>query len=241
MIASALMAPPVFPVYNAKNGSCNWDMNGFLRVNSWDTQTNEVLNPVALALEESTTCARSSTSWATPMSPMSSSKGWNTNSRPAATTTPTSATTTVRRTSPLRGLKYLDAPSDPKAQNNMQSYFHWTISNQLSFNRTFGDHSVDAVAVYEAEKQSIQTSQIVGTGTAGDDEIRTAKGKTIDLAETAANNKYAYTFASWLVRAQYSYKGRYMVSGLDPRRRFVALRPQHPGGVISRRPPWAGA
>lgn len=45
----------------------------------------------------------------------------------------------------------------------MNSYFHWTISNQLSFNRTFGDHSVNAVAVYEAEKQGIQTSQIVGT------------------------------------------------------------------------------
>ena len=44
------MAPPVFPVYNT-DGSYNWDMNGFLRVNSWDTQTNEVLNPVALALE----------------------------------------------------------------------------------------------------------------------------------------------------------------------------------------------
>ena len=50
VIASALMAPPVFPVYNT-DGSYNWDMNGFLRVNSWDTQTNEVLNPVALALE----------------------------------------------------------------------------------------------------------------------------------------------------------------------------------------------
>ena len=33
------MAPPVFPVYNT-DGSYNWDMNGFLRVNSWDTQTN---------------------------------------------------------------------------------------------------------------------------------------------------------------------------------------------------------
>ena len=37
------------------------------------------------------------------------------------------------------------------------------------------------MAVYEAEKQGIQTSQIVGTGTAGDDKIRTTKGKTIDL------------------------------------------------------------
>ena len=50
IIASALMAPPVFPAYNS-DGTYNWDMNGFLRKNSWDTQTNEVLNPVALALE----------------------------------------------------------------------------------------------------------------------------------------------------------------------------------------------
>ena len=50
IIASALMAPPIFPAYNS-DGSYNWDMNGFLKKNSWNTQTNEVLNPVALALE----------------------------------------------------------------------------------------------------------------------------------------------------------------------------------------------
>jgi len=72
---------------------------------------------------------------------------------------------------------------------------------------------------------------VVGTGTAGDDKIRTTKGKTIDLTETY-NNKYAYTFASWLVRAQYSYKGRYMVSASIRGRRFVALRPQHPVGLF---------
>ncbi len=37
------------------------------------------------------------------------------------------------------------------------------------------------------------------------------KGKTIDQ-ENTLDNRYSYTFASWLVRAQYSYKGRYMVS-----------------------------
>ena len=67
------------------------------------------------------------------------------------------------------------------------------------------------MAVWEAEKEHVKTSQIVGTGVKGDDKIRTTKGKTIDPEETY-NNEYAYTFASWLVRAQYSYKGRYMVS-----------------------------
>ncbi|WP_289303771.1 SusC/RagA family TonB-linked outer membrane protein, partial [Alistipes finegoldii] len=209
VIASALMAPPVFPVYNA-DGSYNWDVNGFLRTNSWDTQTNEVLNPVALALEIDDVREKINILGNAYVS-YEFIKGLE--YKFTAGGDYYSYIRNYYRPSyiPLRGLKYLDAPSDPKAQNNMQSYFHWTISNQLSFNRTFGDHSVNAVAVYEAEKQSIQTSQIVGTGTAGDDKIRTTKGKTIDPAETY-NNEYAYTFASWLVRAQYSYKGRYMVS-----------------------------
>ena len=209
VIASALMAPPVFPVYNA-DGSYNWDVNGFLRTNSWDTQTNEVLNPVALALEIDDVREKINILGNAYVS-YEFIKGLE--YKFTAGGDYYSYIRNYYRPSyiPLRGLKYLDAPSDPKAQNNMQSYFHWTISNQLSFNRTFGDHSVNAVAVYEAEKQTIQTSQIVGTGTAGDDKIRTTKGKTIDL-ENTYNNKYAYTFASWLVRAQYSYKGRYMVS-----------------------------
>lgn len=209
VIASALMAPPVFPVYNS-DGSYNWDMNGFLRVNSWDTQTNEVLNPVALALEIDDVREKINILGNAYVS-YEFIKGLE--YKFTAGGDYYSYIRNYYRPSyiPLRGHKYYDDLSAPKAQNNMNSYFHWTISNQLSFNRTFGDHSVNAVAVYEAEKQGIQTSQIVGTGTAGDDKIRTTKGKTIDLTETY-NNKYAYTFASWLVRAQYSYKGRYMVS-----------------------------
>ena len=185
-------------------------MNGFLRVNSWDTQTNEVLNPVALALEIDDVREKINILGNAYVS-YEFIKGLE--YKFTAGGDYYSYIRNYYRPSyiPLRGHKYYDDLSAPKAQNNMNSYFHWTISNQLSFNRTFGDHSVNAVAVYEAEKQGIQTSQIVGTGTAGDDKIRTTKGKTIDLTETY-NNKYAYTFASWLVRAQYSYKGRYMVS-----------------------------
>lgn len=209
VIASALMAPPLFPVYN-DDGSYNWDTNGFLRTNSWDTQVNEVLNPVALALEVDDVREKINILGNAYVS-YEFVKGLT--YKFTAGGDYYSYIRNYYRPSyiPLRGYKYRDAASDPKAQNNTNSYFHWTISNQLSYNRTFGDHSVGAVAVYEAEKQSIQTSQIVGTGTAGDDKIRTTKGKTLDLNDTY-NNKYAYTFASWLVRAQYSYKGRYMVS-----------------------------
>ena len=146
VIASALMAPPVFPVYNT-DGSYNWDMNGFLRVNSWDTQTNEVLNPVALALEIDDVREKINILGNAYVS-YEFIKGLE--YKFTAGGDYYSYIRNYYRPSyiPLRGLKYLDAPSDPKAQNNMQSYFHWTISNQLSFNRTFGDHTVTALALF---------------------------------------------------------------------------------------------
>lgn len=209
IIASALMAPPIFPAYNS-DGSYNWDMNGFLKKNSWNTQTNEVLNPVALALEVDDVREKLNMVGNVYAS-YEFIKGLD-----YKLTMGGDYYSYIRnyyRPSyiPLKGVKYYDAPSAPTAANYANSYFHWTISNQLSFNRKFGDHSINAVAVYEAEKQTIQTSAIKGTGVVGDDKVRTTKGKTLSVDDTY-NNKYAYTFASWLVRAQYSYKGRYMLS-----------------------------
>lgn len=213
VIASALMAPPIFPVYN-EDGSYNWDMNGVLRREPWDTQANEVLNPVALA-EEIDDVREKISIIGNVYASYEFIEGleyklilggdfysYNRNYyRPSYI--------------PLRGHKYWKedsfVPSDPKAQHNQNIYFHWNISNQLSYRRKIKEHSINVLAAYEAEKQTIQTAQIVATGTAGDDKIRTTKGKTISLDETY-NNKYSYTFASWLVRAQYSYKGRYMIS-----------------------------
>lgn len=209
VIASALMAPPVFPVYNS-DGSYNWDMNGFLRINTWDTQTNEVLNPVALALEIDDIREKLNI-LGNVFASYEFIKGLE--YKITAGGDYYSYIRNYYRPSslPLRGYKYLDAQSTPQANYYNNNYFHWTLSNQLSFNRSFGDHTINAVTVYEAEKYTTQTAQIVSTGTIGDDKIRSTKGKTIDQDNTY-NNKYAYTFASWLLRAQYSYKGRYMAS-----------------------------
>lgn len=209
VIATALMAPPVFPAYNS-DGSYNWDMNGYLRFNKWDTQTNEVLNPVALALEIDDVREKLNMVGNIHAS-YEFIKGLE-----YKVTVGGDYYSYIRnyyRPSyiPLKGMKNYDKPSAPTAANYANSYFHWNVTNQISFNRKFGEHSINAVAVYEAEKQAIQTSAIKGTGVEGDDKIRTTKSKTISIDDTY-NDKYAYTFASWLVRAQYSYKGRYMFS-----------------------------
>lgn len=219
VIASALMAPPIFPIYNADN-TYNWDMNGYLRKRNYDTQVNEVLNPVALATEI-TDQREKINIIGNVFASYEFIKGLT------YKLTLGGDFYSYRRNYyrpsyiPLRGNKYIEwdedfqtyrgQASDPSARDWANTYAHWNVSNQLSFNRTFGDHNVSAVAAFEAEKQTTRTSQIYATGVAGDDKIRTTKGKTIDPDNTY-NNKTAYTFASWLVRAQYSYKGRYMAS-----------------------------
>lgn len=133
IIASALMAPPVFPAYNS-DGSYNWDMNGFLKKNSWNTQTNEVLNPVALALEVDDVREKLNMVGNVYAS-YEFIKGLE-----YKLTMGGDYYSYIRnyyRPSyiPLKGVKYYDAPSAPTAANYANSYFHWTISNQLSFNR----------------------------------------------------------------------------------------------------------
>ena len=220
VIASALMAPPIFPIYNS-DGSYNWDMNGYLRKKNWDTQANEVLNPVALAKEISDVREKINVVGNAYLGiniidglDYKLTLGMDLYQYNREYYRPSSI--------PLRGNKYLTSwneelgtytpeLSSPSARTWHNTYFHWNLSNQLSYRKTFGDHSVSAVAAFECEKQDINTAQIYATGVAGDDKIKTTKGKTID-PENTYNNKYSYTFASWLVRAQYSYKGRYMLS-----------------------------
>ena len=225
VIGTALMAPPIYPVYN-QDGSYNWDMNGALRKSDTggkDSQCNEVLNPVALATEIDDVRQKINLI-GNAYAGIEIIKGLEYKFSIGGDFYSYNRDYYRPSYLPLRGHKYIEyikdengggqyqaVLSDPTAKNYNNQYFHWNISNQLSFNRKFGDHSVSAIAAYEAEKYTTRTSSIVGKGTAGDDKIRTTKGKTIDLDNTL-NNQYSSTYASWLVRAQYSYKGRYMLS-----------------------------
>ena len=230
VIAAALTTPPVHPVYN-DDGSYNWDMMGLFKkednIGVGDTQTNVTLNPVALATEIDDIREKINLignayvgiefidGLEYKLSLGGDFYSYNRNYYrpsyiPVANVKNLLSNRDVDKTQD--GLSSVGiVASTPTAINNSNQYFHWNISNQLSYNKKFGDHSVNAVAAYEAEQESIKTAQLKGVGIAGDDKIRTLKGKTLSV-DDCYNNAYSYTFASWLVRAQYSYKGRYMVS-----------------------------
>ena len=225
VVAAALMAPPIFPVYNA-DGTYNWDMNGMLRADPkgyGDTQTNEVLNPVAEALEIKDVREKTNLI-GNVYAALELFKGLEYKITLGGDFYSYGREYYRPSWIPLRGNKYWIAPntdagethssvqlSDPTSTTASNQYYHWNVANQLTYGAKFGNHSINAVAAYEAEEYINKTMSIKGTGTAGDDKITTSKGKTI-AADDAINNCTVSTFASWLVRAQYSYKGRYMAS-----------------------------
>ena len=220
VIASMLMCPPIYKPYN-EDGSYNWDMNGTpLRSatvegeTGKDTQSNAVLNPVALAQEIK--------DLRTNINIMGNAylayeffKGFEYKFTAGGDGYFYNRDYYRPSTLPMPGnWKYNYEPYTPTSINTKTNYLHWTISNQLSFNRAFGpdgDHRINAVAVFEAEKRTTSSTTITATGTAGDDKITTTYGKNV-AAGDAYNNLTGNSFLSWLTRAQYSYKGKYMLS-----------------------------
>ena len=220
VIASALMAPPIFPVYNS-DGSYNWDMNGFLRKHQWDTQANEVLNPVAIANEIKDYREKLSLT-GNAYAAYEFIKGLEYKITLGGDYYGFARDYYRPTILPLRGNKNIVVSPDlttpttavesqPQARAWSYHYFHWDIAQQLSYSHKWGDHFLSAVAAYEAEKKVNRTMNIYGDGTIGDDKIQTTKGVTLDIDNTL-NNLTNYSFDSWLLRAQYSWKGRYMAS-----------------------------
>lgn len=209
VVANALMCAPVFPVYRADGSYC-WDMNGYLRTNLWDTQTTEVLNPVALARE--VTDVRKKVNFiGNAYASYELFKGLEYRISLGGDVYAYQRNYYRPSYVEARGYRNFGVLTAPTATSNQNSYYHWTLANQLSYTAAVGDHNINVVAVHEAEKQTVNTSVVTGKGTPGDDKVRTTKGVVIDQA-SSYDDHYAYTFESWLLRASYSYKGRYMLS-----------------------------
>jgi len=89
----------------------------------------------------------------------------------------------------------------------------WTWSNQLNYAKSFGDHEISALLGYEANKYGIWR-QVYGTRAdyfSDDVDFRTlSNGATIMTAESSANTPV--TLVSQFAKADYNYKGKYILS-----------------------------
>ncbi len=80
-------------------------------------------------------------------------------------------------------------------------------TEQLSFDRTFGDHHVNAIAVYEQQSQS--TRQENASGNQASNDLKTLNNASNISAQTLLGEN---TLLSYVGRLSYDYKGRYLLS-----------------------------
>jgi TonB-linked SusC/RagA family outer membrane protein len=81
-------------------------------------------------------------------------------------------------------------------------------TEQLTFDKTFGDHHVNAIAVYEQQTQNVKQEN--ASGNQASNELKTLNNASNISAQTLVSEN---TILSYVGRVNYDYKGRYLLSG----------------------------
>ena len=206
IVQSALMMPPVWPVYNS-DGSYNYQGNGYWRIGN-DYQHNAVLNPVAMANLQSDVVDRMAIVGKV-FAELELYKGLTYNISFGGDYYGSHNDQYRSSELPLLGQKYYDVKSNPTAYSSSGFYFNWLVENKINYNTTIKDaHSINVVLVQSAQKETYKGDNVTATDFPND-YIQTISGGTVTKG---ASDKTQWTIASYLARMQYSYKGKYMAS-----------------------------
>lgn len=89
-------------------------------------------------------------------------------------------------------------------------YFDWTWENLLTYDRSFGDHRLNAVGLYSAQKTNLKTSSAYGEDFISDNGYN-------NLASAAKNQKIESNLTntaliSYMGRINYGFKNRYLLT-----------------------------
>lgn len=207
IVQSALMMPPVWPVYN-EDGSYNYQGNGYWRVGT-DYQHNEVLNPVAMANLQSNVTDRMSIIGKV-YAELELYKGLTYKISFGGDYYGAHNDKYRQSALPLKGKNYYDMPSNPEGYSSSSFYFNWLIENQLTYNTTINEkHNLTAILVQSAQKETFKSNNVTATDYPND-YIQTISGGTVTKGYS---EKSQWSIASYLARVQYSFSGKYMLSG----------------------------
>ena len=206
IVQSALMMPPVWPVYNP-DGSFNYQGNGYWRIGT-DYQHNEVLNPVAMATLASDVVDRMSITGKA-FAELELFKGLSYKISFGGDYYGAHNDTYRQSALPLRGKDYYDSPSNPEGYSSSSFYFNWLIENQLTYTTTISEkHHLNAILVQSAQKETAKSNSVTATDYPND-YIQTITGGTVT---SGSSDKTQWSIASYLARVQYNYEGKYMLS-----------------------------
>ena len=120
-------------------------------------------------------------------------------------------------------------------------YYNWNVENMLTYTGVFDKHKIDLLVGYSAQKYTGEYGNITGTDFPDDDIT------WVDAAATknGGSNMEQWAIASWIARANYSYKERYLLqatfrrdgcSRFGPNNRYANFPSVSAGWIISDEP-----
>ncbi|HEY9046114.1 MAG TPA: TonB-dependent receptor [Ohtaekwangia sp.] len=109
--------------------------------------------------------------------------------------------------------------------DNRNQYYSLYYSNQLTFDKTFGDHAINAVLV--TERQDEKNNYLNTSGQLTTNAINNLTGGT-NL--TVDNQSWETYLLSFLGRVNYEFKGKYLLSASMRRDGFSGFAPGHKWG-----------
>lgn len=102
-------------------------------------------------------------------------------------------------------------PPIPSSTTSHNNHINWLSELVINYDKTFGtDHRVTATAGYTAQKERFESYGFTGRNYP-DDLVETINAAQLIDGQNAGIEKWA--LLSYLARAEYGYKGRYMVTG----------------------------
>jgi TonB-linked SusC/RagA family outer membrane protein len=96
----------------------------------------------------------------------------------------------------------------PYGQSNSSLETNWLVENTLSYEKSFGNHNLSAVAGYTAQRNKIRMNQVQAENFP-DDLVQTVSGGQV-TGGTATEEEWS--LASYLGRINYSWKDKYLLS-----------------------------
>lgn len=102
--------------------------------------------------------------------------------------------------------------SNPEGTTRTKDVVNWVWENTLSYYKVFdNDHTLSAVTGWTAQKESIDASRITATGYPND-LVETLNAAPITGISAFDSTRQQWSLLSWLARAQYNYKNKYLFS-----------------------------
>lgn len=105
------------------------------------------------------------------------------------------------------GAMFQAPPQKASGQYDNNFHYSWTIENMLMYNQRFGEHSIDALVGYSAQKYTNEFSRLTATDFPDDNIPWMNAGAT----KNGDNNIEQWSLVSVIARANYSFKDRYLL------------------------------